>query len=111
MMNLLQMSDYDEPTTIDNLLKHLLKEISVDVEVESDESSEAENPMKLRFIVKNMRSPDELPGVVFQNLTDLPPIAVPLVMSQSRQVRPQELVAYTPMSYEVGCNYTPAAIA
>ena len=62
------MSDYGEPTTIDNLLKHLQKEISVDVEVESDESSEAESPMKLRFIVKNTRSPDELPSVVFQNL-------------------------------------------
>ncbi len=58
----------DESTTIDNLLEHLIEEISIDVEVESDESSEPEKPAKLRFIVKNMRTPDRLPNIVFQNL-------------------------------------------
>ncbi|MFC1932101.1 hypothetical protein ACFLXU_00520 [Chloroflexota bacterium] len=58
----------EEPTTIDYLVKHLQEEISVNVEVEENKSSDSKAPVKVRFIVKNTRDPNILPNIVFQDV-------------------------------------------
>lgn len=59
----------DEPTTIDYLIKHLQEEISVNVEVEENESSDSKTPAKVRFVVKNTRDPNNLPNIVFTDVS------------------------------------------
>jgi hypothetical protein len=59
----------DEPTTIDYLLKHLQEEISVIVEVEENAPSNLKTPITLRFIVSNTRDPNDLPNIIFQDVS------------------------------------------
>jgi hypothetical protein len=113
------MSDYDESTTIDNLIKHLQKEIAVDVEVEENESSDSKTPVRVLFIVKNTRDPDNLPNIVFKDISlvivippDMNTINIPKLAPGESHVY-EHLCNYSELSiiqYDIKANVSPESL-